>query len=97
MAAQVLRQSKAAGVQLILTDDQRLKVVAGEEVLVDTKVASYAEIAYDEAVAERTVDLQKRLKDQQAQFEIRAIRSSSIQSATSRRGNGGRGGRGGVG
>ncbi|MGH7867965.1 MAG: hypothetical protein ACREP9_10150 [Candidatus Dormibacteraceae bacterium] len=83
--------------QLILTDDQRLRVVAGGEVLVETKVASYAEIAYDEAVSERTVDLQKRLRDQQAQFQIRAIRSSSIQSATSRRGNGGRGGRGGVG
>lgn len=63
MAPQVLRQSKAAGVQLILTDDQRLHVVAGEEILVDTKVASYTEIAYDEAVSERTVDLQKHLKD----------------------------------
>lgn len=97
MAAQVLRQSKAAGVQLILTDDQRLQVVAGDEVLVDTKVVSYAEIAYAEAVAERTVDLQKRLKDQQAQFEIRAVRSSSVRSATSKRGKGGPGGRGGVG
>jgi hypothetical protein len=84
-------------VRLILTDDQHLQVVAGEEVLVDTKVASYAEIAYDEAVAERTADLQERLRDQKAQFEIRDIRSSSIRSATSRRGNGGRGGRGGVG
>jgi len=53
MAAQVLRQSKAAGLQLILTGDQRLQVCAGDEILVDAKVASYAEIAYDEAAAER--------------------------------------------
>lgn len=97
MAPQVLRQSKAAGMRLLLTDHQRLQVVAGDEVLVDTKVASYAKIAFDEAVAERTVDLRKRLKDQRAQFEVRAVRATSIRSATSKRGNGGPGGRGGVG
>lgn len=82
---------------MVLTDDQRFHVLAGDEVLADTKVESYAKIAYDEAVAERTVEHRKRLTDQRVQYEINAVRSSSVRKSTSRRGSGGKGGRGGVG
>lgn len=96
MAARVLRKSKVAGVSLVLTDDQRFQVLAGDEVLADTKVDSYAMIAYDEAVAERTEEHRRRLTDERIQYEVNAVRGSSMKKATSRRGNGGRGGRGGV-
>lgn len=96
MSETVLRHSKAAGVDLVLTEDQKFHVRAGDEVIVETKVLSYAEIAYDEAVDERTVNLQERRRREQASFELKAIRTSSVKKATSRRGNGGFGGRGGV-
>ena len=93
MAGEVLRHSKAAGIALVLTEDAKFQVRSGDEVLIETKVQSYAEIAYDEAVDERTVDLQARRNAEQAQLEINAVRSSSLKKAGTVRRKGGWAGR----
>lgn len=93
MAGEVLRHSKAAGVALVLTEDAKFQVRSGDEVLVETKVQSYAEIAYDEAVDERTFDLQARRSAEQAHLEISAVRRSSLSKAGTVRRKGGWAGR----
>lgn len=93
MGPEVLRRSKAARVELIRTDSEMFQVRCGDEILVQTKVQSYAEIAFDDAVDERTVDLQARRRTEQAQSDMRVIRESSMGKAGSVRRKGGWSGR----
>jgi hypothetical protein len=50
---EVLRSPSATGVRLVRTHSGQLFARTDHEILVSTKVLSYAEIAFDKAVADR--------------------------------------------
>lgn len=84
------------GVRLVKLTDGRFAVIADGEVLVETKVESYATIEFNEAVEAR--DTAKARRDRERAFyDMQAVRSDSFERrAANARKTGGKGGRGGV-
>ncbi|MDV3215243.1 hypothetical protein [Mycobacterium avium] len=84
------------GVRLVQSADGRFAVIADGDVLVETKVLSYAEMEFDEAVEARDSAKQRRHRER-AFYDMQAVRSDSFERrATNARKTGGKGGRGGV-
>ncbi|GAA1740385.1 hypothetical protein GCM10009809_39890 [Isoptericola hypogeus] len=92
----VIRGNAKSGVALTRANDGRFQVLAGDEILVETRVESLAMITYDEAVRERDPAREARERERAA-FDIHSARWEEFGArSTKNHGRGGRGGRGGV-
>lgn len=84
------------GVSLTKSGDGTFRVIADDRALVETKVESYAEIVFEEAVEDRDEARDRRLRER-AHYDMQALRSESFaRRAANARKTGGKGGRGGV-
>jgi hypothetical protein len=84
------------GVRLVKLVDGQFVVIADGDVLVETKVLSYAEIEFDEAVEARDPARERRHRER-AFYDMQGVRSDSFERrAANARKTGGKGGRGGV-
>lgn|GEM_PF-4678068 len=92
----VIKQNARAGVVWEQGDDGRHRVTAGDEVLVETRVESLAQLTYDDAVVER--DPARKMRERErAAYDIHAARWEGFGvRSTKNKGRGGKGGRGGV-
>ncbi len=85
------------GVQLVKFPDGRFLVIADGEVLVETKVESYAVIEFEEAVEARDYRGKAQRVRERGFYDLQAMRTeSSKRRAANARRTGGKGGRGGV-
>lgn len=90
------RRNVRADVALLVEPDGVFVVLAGEEVLVRTRVDTLATLVFDEAVEARDPSRATRARER-AHYEMQAMRSESFaRREASARKRGGRGGRGGV-
>jgi hypothetical protein len=92
--SETIKESR--GVRLVKLPDGRFLVIADGDVLVETKVESYAALEFDEAVEARD-SAQDRRHRERAFYDMQAVRSDSFdRRASNARKSGGKGGRGGV-
>lgn len=92
----IVKQNPRAGVVWEQGDDGKHRVLAGDEVLVETRVDSLAQMTYNEAVDERSPGRKLR-EAERAHFDIQDTRWGGFaERSTKNKGKGGKGGRGGV-
>lgn len=91
-----IKENAKSGVVLTQGDDGRYRVLAHDEVLLETGVETLALLTYQEAVEER--DPARVLRERErAAFDIHNARWEGFGArSTKNKGRGGKGGRGGV-